>query len=170
MTNLFREEDTSFVLEGDAMHDMILCGLGTVPGIRRLEKLKCEVSPFADAIDSAFKKVMVLNQDVMKGMGDTELALFPNLTILDLSQNSKVTDKGIKGLNFLSTLNLKSNRRITDEGIKDLNLTNLNLSDNYNIIDNGIKDMTSLKNLDLSNNRIITDEGLKRIQHVKIIR
>ena len=91
---------------------------------------------------------------------DNELNKMVNLTSLNLSDNSNITNNGLVYFTNLTSLNLNNNKNITDEGLEHLvNLTNLDLSYNQNITNDGIKGLTNLTNLDLSINYTITDNA-----------
>jgi hypothetical protein len=105
-----------------------------------------------------------------------------SLKELDLSYNSRISDKAIKNITSLVKLILSSSTFISEEGIKNLttsnilmliailttnvsrssNLEHLSLKvDNYDdmsiIADNGIKNMTSLTWLHLDRSEVTTD-------------
>ena len=74
------------------------------------------------------------------------------LHTLDASDNTKITDEGIKDMK-LHTLNACHNSKITDEGIKDMKLHTLDASFGSGITDEGIKDM-KLHTLNASRSKI----------------
>jgi hypothetical protein len=60
-------------------------------------------------------------------LSDQILLTFKHVKLLNASQNSKITDKGIKHM-MSHTLNTSYNLNITDDGIKHMNLHTLLLS------------------------------------------
>ena len=63
-----------------------------------------------------------------------------NLTMLDASGSSGITDDGLRHVPKLTTLNAASNPRITDAGLRHLpKLTTLDASGNSGITDAGRK-------------------------------
>ena len=103
----------------------------------------------------------------------TEISAVPVITFLDLSENRKITNKGIaalSGLKSLTRLNLSS-CGLNNQGLPYLislkNLKHLDLSHCHRITDQGIKylqGMTHLSFLDLQGTPKITNAGLKRLQ------
>jgi hypothetical protein len=114
---------------------------------------------------------------IVNGMGlynftDDDLKYLPNLTSLNLWNNTEITDNGLKHLTNLTSLNLGNggsgdNNKITDEGIKYLNkLEKLILWNNDLITDNGIEKLTRLTSLNLGRNDSVTDHGIKNLHNV----
>jgi hypothetical protein len=85
-----------------------------------------------------------------------------------------VSDQGINNLYFLQSLDLTENTKITDEGIKDLtNITDLQIGiyyrdENYinKITDNGLKLFSNITTLSIENNSMISDETLIRNKYI----
>jgi len=69
---------------------------------------------------------------------------YHKLHTLNASNNSKITDEGIKHMQ-LHTLNANGNKKITDEGIKHMQLHTLYASYNSKITDEGIKHLTDCR-------------------------
>ena len=113
---------------------------------------------FRDTIDKILRTIELLDDDTMKIVGDNELSWFPNLKMLDLHRNTRITDQSIKNLS-LHTLDLCFNNNITDDGIKHLKLHTLGLWNNSLITDEGIKGM-QLRVLNLGRNNVITNDAI----------
>lgn len=90
-----------------------------------------------------------------------DLSMMPNLISLNLHNNFKVTDDGLRQLMYITDLKLIENEKITNKCIKHLNLEKLDLYDNRRITNNGIKHLSTLKHLNLGRNRLITDDCIK---------
>jgi Leucine-rich repeat (LRR) protein len=66
----------------------------------------------------------------------------------------------------IQNLNLANNNKITDEGIKNMiQMRKLNLWSNNKISNEGIKNMTQIQELDIHHNKIIIDEEIKIMIH-----
>lgn len=90
-----------------------------------------------------------------------------NLTELNISNNNKIMDDGIKLLVNLKKLALGKNTSITDDGLKHLSLTHLDLNYNNNITDDCIKNMP-LIHLNLNFNNKITNKGIANLPLVNL--
>lgn len=100
-----------------------------------------------------------------------EVAICPAVVYLNLSENRKITDEGLRriaGLNLLKILNLSSTG-ITDRGLvwlKDLkHLKVLNLSYCNRLSDAGLKHLRSISGL-----TYLDLQGCPRIHHAAIIK
>ena len=103
------------------------------------------------------------------GIFENDNIIYLNIEKLDLSntKNSKINDKILKKIKYLTSLNLSKNKIITDESVKLLtNLTSFNLSKNKIITDESVKLLTNLTSLDLSENEIITDKSVKLLTNL----
>jgi hypothetical protein len=73
-----------------------------------------------------------------------------NLQNLRLPGNGNITDEGLESLSCLISLNLTDNVKITDYGIKQLlKLKNLDLFVDNNITNEGLKSLSSPVSLNL---------------------
>lgn len=89
------------------------------------------------------------------------VSTFGQLAILDLSENSIITNESLLQLPNLTHLSLCRNAVITGETLVQLTkLVKLNLSDNPMIQDGDLERISNLKHLSLSHNTIITDLGI----------
>ena len=88
-------------------------------------------------------------------INENNLLKFKCLTELNISDNNKITDNGIKYLK-LRFLNVSGNCNITNDGIKNMELEVLNSSTNNKITDDGIKHM-KLHTLIISNDNNSSD-------------
>ena len=94
-----------------------------------------------------------------------------NIIYLNLWNNNKITDAGVKNLVNITNLNLGNNNKITDAGVKNLvNITTLDLWDNNTITDAGIKNLVNIKTLDLTFNSKITDAGIKNLINLRTLK
>lgn len=123
---------------------------------------------------------------------DRLLKLLTNLTILDISDNDKITDKSLKFLTNLRSLHASNNIKITDNSVKFLtnltfinlgmdskitdksikllkNLTSINLEINKNITNNSLINLTNIVSLNLYGNKLITDNLLKTLTNISYL-
>lgn len=99
------------------------------------------------------------------------LLFYPNLTSLNLSKGSTITDEAFIRLTALRSLDLGGNNKITNRGLTCLtNLTSLNLYSNRIITDDAITLMTTLVCLNLGWNNKITNRGLTCLKNLTSLR
>lgn len=90
-----------------------------------------------------------------------------SLTILDISENSDVTNKAIKNLCNLTSLNIAKNSFVDDHGL--VRLTNLRILDatkNHYISFSGISKLRNLNSLSISYHRSFRFENLCLLSHL----
>ena len=136
-------------------------------------KYLANIKPKTDLDLSNYGKYLTnLNLEDNKKITDKGLKHLPNLISLELGYNKNITDKGLKYLPNLISLNLDDNRIITDEGLKHVpDLTILNLKNNENITNKGLKYVPNLTILNLRFNENITNAGLKYLHGLtKVLR
>lgn len=107
-----------------------------------------------------------------KDLDNSTVCKIYNLVNLDLSENDKITDRGLLCLKSpsLKTLNLKNNKNITNKGISSLtSLEHLNLENNSLISDVGIVNLVNLKTINLNNNSRVTIKGLSKLTNLSSI-
>lgn len=86
---------------------------------------------------------------------------FQHLAILDLSQNSLITNENLLQLPSITHLSLCNNKIITGETFVQLtNIRKLNLSNNESILNSHLQKMSNLRHLSLGHNSMITDQGI----------
>lgn len=125
--------------------------------------------------------------EIAEKINDNVLSFYPNLHLLDASNNPNITDNGVKHLR-LHTLNANVrfynnysvdtdsialfnkhknyNNRISNEAIINMPLKRLFASNNISITDHAIKQLPNLILLDASYNEMITDEGIKGLKNI----
>lgn len=126
-------------------------------------------------------------EEIAQRLNDNIISLYPNLQLLNASNNPNITDNGIKHLR-LHTLNANVrfynnysvdaetlplfnkhsnyNNRISNDGIINMPLTNLFASNNISITNYSIQHFSSLKVLDASYNEGINDDGIKHLTNL----
>lgn len=81
-----------------------------------------------------------------EGVDESFLERFINLTSLNLTKNTLITNYGLARLTNLTSLDITDNYQITDEGIQGLtNLISLIYTDNDRITAEAIQSLTNLK-------------------------
>lgn len=98
-------------------------------------------------------------------ISDDGLKYLTNLTHLDLSNDSWISDLGIQNLTKLQTLCLAdAYNRVTSSGVSQLvNLTKLDISGMNLITDYGIRGLEQLLSLTLDIDSKVTDEGISNL-------
>jgi hypothetical protein len=118
-------------------------------------------------------------QGVNNLLTDKSLKMCVNLTSLDLTSNSSISDTGVRALTKLTTLNLGGGQfsymrgfdlHVSNVSLKKLrSLTSLNLSNNQRITDSALLYLPNLVELDISYSSLITNRGLCVLTHLKTL-
>lgn len=116
------------------------------------------------------EKIISMDNIDHNELDNDTLCKIPNIEALNLSQNTKVNDRGLLCLarqNTLIALNLNNNKTITNKGISTLTgLQRLSLENNFLISDVGIENLINLKHLNINNNTRITIKGVSKLTNL----
>jgi len=108
--------------------------------------------------------VTKLPWEVESRLDDNSIKYFPNLTILYIGSNLKLTNIGMMNLKYLTELYASHNTNITDDGISHLiHLTILTVSFT-NISDKSIEKLTNLVTISAVGNSFVSDYHRDRLK------
>ena len=118
---------TDYYVLPDEIYGVILDDIQKMYGIRILIQLGTVSKLFSKIINVIVSTIKILDKDIMKFLKDDQLRMFKSLKILDLSNNTVITNKGLEGLR-LRDLNLYNNNLITDDAIRNMPINNYRAS------------------------------------------